>query len=442
MSKLIRLNSVSSKVELDSLLNDIFTNEIVVFEDVQGSKILVNWTGENFIIKPRNLGSEPISLIDLATQNYYNHAISFLDSLDNRIKSLLNKGWWFVFEYFPDSNPGNIEYNRIPKNNLVLSSICKGNKYTYNIDEIDEYSRLLNVDMTPIIFKGQLNEKVIEAIKYFLNTSENDLEYVFGEKSFAFFFYKLLSPVTSHSFLMEDGDFQKNLEKLIIRIENKEASFELLNPLYKRISDDNSTSFQDIYSLIIVNFLNFCQSVDFKEIKLKGNRREDVYIYLICKLFNLYLSEVYDDILAFDIVIPEFFDKDKFRINKELITNKLTKEYIDGDKKIEYLYKVILGSFNKKKKRLIGVFTEKTLEIFNTYIDKINANIDIYLNKKSETELMNKGLVDFGAFLDIDYDHDGDNQVYPDVLDSLIDHGSEENKKKKGAKSGFEDIKK
>ena len=28
-----------------------------------------------------------------------------------------------------------------------------------------------------------------EAIKYFINTSDDDLEYIFGEKSFAFFFY-------------------------------------------------------------------------------------------------------------------------------------------------------------------------------------------------------------------------------------------------------------
>jgi hypothetical protein len=35
--------------------------------------------------------------------------------------------------------------------------------------------------------------------------------------------------------------FRKNIEKLIIRSGVKDSSFELLNPLYKRLSDDNNT---------------------------------------------------------------------------------------------------------------------------------------------------------------------------------------------------------
>ena len=251
MPKLMKLNDIKD----DSALDDIFNNEIIVLEDIQGSKIYVNWDGVKWIIKPKNLNSEPINMIDLAMQNYYNHAINFFNSLDNRVKGLLNKKWWFCFEFFPDNQPANIEYNRIPKHHLVLTSICKNNKFDYTTEELEEYSRLFDTDVIPVIFKGKLNEKVIEAIKYFLNTSEKDLEYVFGEKSFSYFFYKLLNPQTQNSFLMED-DFQSNIEKLLIRVDGKDVSFEILNPLYRRISDNNTTDFTEIYSLILVNFMN------------------------------------------------------------------------------------------------------------------------------------------------------------------------------------------
>mgnify|MGYP006357262831 FL=1 len=171
-------------IQDESILNDIFDNEITVYEDIQGSKIYVNWNGKSFSIKSKSLSSEPINMIDLAMQNYYNHAVNYFNSLDNRVKGLVNRNWWFCFEYFPDNQPANISYNRLPKNNLVLTSICKGNKFNYTIDELDEYSRLFDVDVIPVIFNGKLNEKTIESIKYFLNTSEDDLEYVFGEKSF------------------------------------------------------------------------------------------------------------------------------------------------------------------------------------------------------------------------------------------------------------------
>lgn len=431
MSKLITLNGMNN----EEILNDLFNDEIFVYEDVQGSKIWVNWNGKEFEIRPKSISSEPINLIDLAMQNYYNPALNYLNSLDERVKSLLNRKWWFCFEYFPDNQPANIEYNRVPKNQLVLSSINKSGKYEFLIDELDEYSRLLDVDVIPVIYQGSLTESMKEAIKYFIHTSEEDLDYIFGEKSFAFFFYKVLNPKIDNSFLMDD-DFQKNIEKLIIRSKTKDISFEILNPLYKRISEDNNTEFVEIYTLILVNFLNFCQSVNLEDIKLKGDKKDDIYIYLLSKLFNVYVSEIKQDLLDFDFVVPEFFDKDKFKINIELIKNKLTKDYIQEDEKLEYIFKVVLGSFNKRRKKPIGIFTENTVKLFNKFVDDIDNYISKYLNKLHEIELGRAGLLDFGDFFDIQYDQDGEGQVYPDVY-SEFEKGVDNDKKKKGKGGKF-----
>jgi len=430
MSKLVTLNGIDDQ----KLLDDIIDNEIVVIEDVQGSKIWVNWDGENFTIKPKSISNDSINLVDLAMQNYYNPAINYFNGLDERVKGLLNKKWWFCFEFFPDNQPGNIEYQKMPKNSLVLTSLCKGNKYEYTIEELDEYARLFDVDMLPIIFKGKLSQRMVEAIKYFINTGEDDLEYVFGEKSFAFFFYKILNPLSDSSFLMDGENFQDNIEKLIIRVQDKDISFEILNPLYKRVSDTNSTEFVEIYTLILVNFLNFCQSIDMNEIKLKGEKKDEAYIYLMCKLYNIYVSEVKDDLLNFEFVIPEFFDREKFKINKELISNKLTKEYIDENDKLEYIFKVILGSFNKKRKKPLGVFTDNTVILFNSFVDEINTHIEKYLNKIHEVELTRAGLLDFSDYFEIKYDQDAEGEVYPDVYGEFEKQPEESKKKGKGGK--------
>lgn len=437
MSKLITLNGSNDQ----ELLSSIFDNEIIVFEDIQGSKIWVNWDGEQFSIKPKSINNDPINLIDLAMQNYYNPAIIFFNSLDDRVKSLLNKKWHFCFEYFPDNQPANIEYSRVPKNNLVLTSINKKGKYDFTIEEMDEYCRLFNVDMLPIVFQGKLTERMIEAIKYFINTSEEDLDYVFGEKSFSFFFYKILNPCSTGSFLMND-EFQKNVEKLIVRSKDGDISFEILNPLYKRLSNSNSTEFVEIYSLILVNFLNFCQSFNLEEVKLKGEKRDEAYIYLISKLFNVYVSEAKQDLIDFDFIVPQFFDKEKFKINLELIPNKLTKDYIRESEKLEYIFKIILGSFNTKRKKPIGVFTENTVLLFNKFVNDLNNYIDTYLKKIHEVELTRSGLLDFGSYFDIQYDVDGNDEVYPDVY-TEFEKGIESDKKKgKGGKFPTEDIKK
>jgi hypothetical protein len=438
MGKLITINGLNE----EELLSGVLSDDIVVYEDIQGSKIWVNWNGKEFIIKPKSISNEPINMIDLAMQNFYNQGLNYLNSLDDRIKSLLNKKWYFCFEYFPDNQPANIEYDRVPKNNLVLTSINKSGKYEFNLEEIDEYARLFDVDSIPIIFSGKLTETMKEAIKYFINTSEDDLEYIFGEKSFSYFFYKILNPSLQNSFLMNSEDFQKNVEKLIIRTTKDDYSFELLNPLYSRMDVDNSTDFVEIYTLILINFLNFSQSVNVGDIKIKGNRKEECYIYLISKLYNVYISEVKEDLINFDFVVPDFFDKDKFKINTQLITNKLTKDYITEHPKLEYIFKVILGSFNKKRKKPIGVFTENTVKLFNKFVDEIDDHINFYLGKMHEIELGKAGLLDFGDFFEIKYDTDGAGEIYVDIYSEFSKETTDDKKKKGKGKLPIGDMKK
>ena len=428
MAKLIKLNEITNEAELDNILN----TKLSVFEDVQGSKIFVNYDGQSFHIKPKSLSSDELNTIDLATQNYYNHAIHYLNSLSDHVKSFINKTWWFCFEYFPDNQPANIEYSHIPLNHLVLTCIYK-TTYTYDNDELSEYARLLDVDTLPLIFSGYLNDNAKTAIKYFLNTSEKDLEYIFGESNFAFFFYKFLNPAIHHSFLMDD--FQNNLEKLIIRVDNTDISFELLNPLYKRISTSNSTEFVDIYSLILINFVSFCQTVSFKDLKIKGSKKDEMYISLICTLFNMYVEQVMDDLIKFDFVVPTFFDSEKFRINTRLIPNKKTLIYINKNSKIEYMFKVLLASLNKPKKKEVGMFAPSTLELYNNYVKKIDSYLDSLLNKKSEIELARSGLLDFGQFFDIKYDVDGAGDVYLKSLSTELLGKTGEKKKDKYEKS-------
>jgi len=286
----------------------------------------------------------------------------------------------------------------------------------------------------PIIFQGNLSDGMKEAIKYFLSTSENDLEYVFGEQSFSFFFYKILNPSSENSFLMNEGEFQKNVQKIIIRVNNTDTSFEVLNPLYQRISNENSTEYTDVYTLILLNFLNFCQSIDLEEIKIKGSKRDECYIYLVSKLYNIYISDVKEDLLNFEFTIPDFFNKEKFKINTELIKNKVTKELIEDSEKLEYIYKVILGSLNKKKKKPIGIFTENTVLVFNKFVDEISTKIDNHLNKLREIQITNSGLLDFGDFFEIQFDKDGSGDVYPEVWDDMEKARSD---KKKGKKEPF-----
>jgi hypothetical protein len=114
-----------------------------------------------------------------------------------------------------------------------------------------------------------------------------------------------------------------------------------------------------------------------------------------------------------------------------LIPNKLTNDIISESDKLEYVFKVILGSFNRKRKKPIGIFTENTIILFNTFVDKIDHIVDLHLNKLREIDLTRGGLLDFQDFFEIKYDKDGSGEVYPDVYDTFEKEPSSEKKKGK-----------
>lgn len=424
MTQIIKLNN-----QPDNLVTQLKDKELLIYEDIQGSQIFVRWDGYKFIIKPKSTSGTELNFVDLAIQKFYNTAFQYFYTLPDFVTNLLSTSWWFCFEYFPDNQPGNIEYKKIPLNNLILTCIVKGTKYKYNYTEILEYAKLFNVDPLPVIYKGKLNEKQLEVINLFLHTSSEDLTYVYGESNFAYFFYKILNPQLENSFLM-DG-FNDNLEKIIIRINgNDEFSFEILNPSYERMSLDSKTDYLENYSLILLNFLEFLQLISFEKIKLKEITKDELYIELISSIFNQYIDNILKEIKNWNLSIPTFFSEDKFKINTFLLKNDKTIELIKSDDKIEYIFKLILSSFNKKLKKPLGIFNEKTLNFFNECVEKISVYLEGVLKINREYLLNANDLLNFKDYFNVNFNTDSEDQIYPDVskLGSEIPSGGEKKK--------------
>lgn len=442
MTKLIRLNEES---ERDNFLKKISNKRLIVYEDVQGSRIYVNWTGEKFNIRPKSIKNEDLNFVDLAVQKYYNFAYLYFHTLPDYVTNLLSPSWWFCFEYFPDKQPAHITYNRLPKNNMILTCIVKGSRYFYNIDELFEYAKLFDVEPLPILFKGTLSPKQIEVISLFLSTSEQDLKFVFGETNFAQFFYKILNPLTRASFLMKNGTYNENLEKIIMKIEgDTNYTFEILNPLYQKIIKDNTTEHLQIYTLILTNFLEFCQLKDINKYKPSNITKDKLYVDFISLLFNDYIENMKDDIIEWNFVIPSFFREDKFKINYNLLNNKTTLKNIKTHPKIEYVFKIILNSFNKKKKKAIGIFSEESLIAFNNLVDKIDRILDVLLQANKEYLSQQNNLLNFSDFFDTKDKVDSTGRIYlddKDLKDNEVQDNSKKDKKKNVGELPSEKIK-
>lgn len=432
MSKLINLNE--SK-ESENFISKIHGKEILIYEQIEGSKIFVQYNADNnfFTIKPKSVKNDPLNFVDLSIQKYWNLAYSFFHTLPQYITDILNPKWVFVFTYIPSTQTSNQKYNRVPKNNLILTSIIKSGKHIFNYEEILEFSNLFDVSPIPVLYKGKLNEKQIEVLSLYLKTSEEDLKFIFGEDNFAKFFYNILNPYTDNSFLMNDGEFNDNLEKIIIRIDgDNEYSLSILNPLYQKNIEENQTEHSHVFSLILISFLEFLQLKDINKIKVTGLTKDELYVNLISILFNEYIFNMKDDINTWEFFVPNFIKDDKFKINTDLIRNKETQKLIKSSEKIEYIYKVVLGSFKKHKKKPVGIMKESTVKFFNKMVDNISKYIEVILNVNRDYIFQKVDLLNFGEYFNLKFDRDAIGDIYPDVNPDFKEE--EENKHKKGGK--------
>ena len=431
MTKLINLNDEATP---EDFIKDLSGREIIVYEEIEGSKIYVRYDGERFIIKTKSLNNDELSFVDLAIQKYYSKCYLFFNTLPSYVTNIINRNWWFCFQYLPDENSANIKYNRVPKNNLILTSVVKAGVHKFNYDEIKEYSELFDVDTIPLIYSGKLNIKQIEVLNLYLKTSEEDLKFIFGDDNFAKFFYNILNPNIKNSFLMKDGVYNDNLEQIIIKIDGSDKyTLSILNPLYKRVADENQSEYSQIFSLILVSFLEFLQLVDFKKMKTAGLTKDELYVNLISDTFNDYIHDMKDDIDGWKFVVPSFIKDDKFKINTDLIRNEKTKKLIKSSDKIEYMFKVILGSFKKYKKKPIGVMKDSTVVFFNKKVDDINRFIESTLNINRDYAFKKVDLMNFGEYFNLKFDRDSAGKIYIDKeMDS--DNGQGGSKKDKGKK--------
>ena len=120
-----------------------------------------------------------------------------------------------------------------------------------------------------------------------------------------------------------------------------------------------------------------------------------------------------------------------------LLKNKITKEYIRSDSKIEYIFKCVLGSFNKTRKKAIGVFTDQTVDLFNAFVLKLDKEINKILKINVDSELQKSDVKDFKDFFKLDYSVDAEGRIYPDVYKEF---GGEEEGGEKKKKKGMEEI--
>jgi len=359
---------------LDSFLNE----ELIITEKLDTYRILFEKQNDKLIFFKKD--NTPLNLIERTLTNIWEDAVVELTTILGDIQ--IQEGLRFGVAYTPVERPVRIPYSNIPKYILTDVTLRKNNKIieSFDYDEVTSWAATLNIARPPIIFKGLLNEKQKNILKKYGLKKFHELE----QDNFADIINELFEKSYSNENIIEGIILQskKDLYQVI------SYEFELLNEAYQK-----ETYPRDYYDIILLNISKFLD--DYKMPILEGKTSEDLYLSLICDMFNNFCKK---NPQIVEGINPDFLTPPSFGyygdLNLLLINNKKTLELLEkGGKIYEALFKVMLSSLKKHKKEF-GLLTNESVSKFNNYVNVIknviNEEISIQEDNNINESLINE----------------------------------------------------
>lgn len=378
-----------------SFIESLFNKNLTVTENLDGPSFSFerDFTGDNISFYKKDQDN-PITKVDRILMRYYEKPISYIESLSLEITDQLPKGWRFGMVYFPNKKPVRIEYDRIPKNHLVLTHVVVRDEFGDIIknlqdrNELDEWADKLGVERSPIIFQGKLDRDQKIAIMDFLSTPLEDLKNKFQTSSFSNYLISILNKNVERTTLGKD--LQGEIDSLVFRFEDEDGKEEtvlakMVDPIFHEINRSRKvtqTSYfpSDVYSLCLIDVMNFILETGVENFMAEGNDPEERYISFVFDVFKKFIYEEGEKYVGADFQKPEYLKTEGFEINKDLITDEEILNSIEDDEVYIDILQMILNSFRKLKRKPHGFFTEGLIQQFNMLVEDIAS----YINAKKK----------------------------------------------------------
>jgi len=155
----------------------------------------------------------------------------------------------------------------------------------------------------------------------------------------------------------------------------------MVDPLFTEIAKSKAQKRReekpsDFLGITLIDVMNFILEKGVDSFECKGDTNDERYVSFMSSVFVEFLSEYSEMYKGADFQEPEYLKKDEFRINKKFITNKDVINYLEEDESFESLFKLMLNSFRKIKKRAGGLINQGALEQFNLLVTDIQKRVE------------------------------------------------------------------
>ena len=373
-------------------VDKLFSNKCIVTEKINGSSFHVKRNGSDFSYY-KSGSKDPMNVVDRTIVRYYENAIRHFKSVSASAVEDMPFDWKFGFEYVGDSKTIDIEYDVLPKSNLILTHIqvlqpsnpTKIRKVIRDNVVLQKWANLLEVAPPPVIFEGQLHSGQKDSLKGMLSMSINEFEQSFEDKnkpSFTRTVFGIFNENMKQSALM--NDLSKDVAGFIVNFhDGKSLQTFKLEKFNKKPSEDRKPS--DMYQITILDIVEHLTQFNFKDIKLTEEDADRRYLELMSEVFNNYIEKNATKYIGAKFDSADFSDSPMFELNHKFIQNEKTLTLVQ-DKILSELFKITLGSFRKKRNKETDLINADLMNNINSIIETINSLI---MAETSESDVMN-----------------------------------------------------
>jgi hypothetical protein len=381
-------------------INQLFNQFVTINEKMDGSAFSFERDRESGKFRfYRRDQRNPITLVDRTLMKYYEKPIQYIESLPPHILERIPRGWRFGLEYFANKAPVEIVYDRIPKNNLILSYVHqmgdggKIKKTVQDKEKLDDWADLLGVEKPPIIFQGRLSEDQKSDLMEFMETPFKELVEKFRTNSFVRFIIKTLNPELTKTALNDDLD--KDVEGVVFRFgepdkESDTVLAKMVDPVFTEMAKQKAQNRKtkkpsDFLGITIMDVMNFILEEGIDSFDVQGESDDERYISFMSDVFVKFLDRYSKKYAGTDFEEPEYLKRDDFRLNMDMVRDSRVLKLVKQDESFESLFKLMLNSFRKIKTRAGGIITVGMMDQLNSLIKDIKEYIKKPKSKVNES---------------------------------------------------------
>jgi len=396
MAELQSLKSIFQREGLE-FIQKLFNNFVIVSEKVGGTRFAFEKT-ENGLSFFKKEGK--ITKVDRSLSKLYEQPIRYIETLSKDIIKELPEGYRYVFRYFLNTKPEAIQYDNMPLNGLILTDLQRTSdgKMIEDPKILQKISDLLTVQTPPIIWYGKLDDIQKEDLLTFVKTAESELTLLYKTASFTKYVVSILNPKLKKTAL--NNDLNKPIDSIIFKFisdENQETiSAKVVDPIIANINRDKKVDREptDMYGIILSDIVEFIKITGLGQYSLKETEEEDRFLELMCLIYNRYIKKNEYKYEGVEMDPLSFTAVPQFDLNIGFITNEETREFLEKSKMNKIIFRILVSSIIKPKKKPTGTLTDLLLKELKLIADKISIKVQ----GKSDIN-KNEGLATFEDFL-------------------------------------------